>query len=343
MRPSKNLLCVALSVAFAATAKKITAAPGLFGVLDDAGASQFASLVRESPDLLDLLVAGEIATVFATSNGDNPSHPLKPRHSIIARERRETNTSSSKSVLYQAAFTQLEDMDSGSAKAKLKRKTANAIHASGGLLPPSFVIETAEHANLNGSGQNIVVQSWQPSSVSTSDDDYPPIIAQVYSGLGNTVNIIHEDLEFARCNDTGRIYIADDYFTLPESLCSTSAKLKLTIFNSFVQCSGLSETLNTRPSITVFIPANMAYENAGVGKPDHDDPKVVAEKVKALVIPNFLGYTPNLADGQTLTSMNGTDVKIEINGEGTFVNGGMVIQRDIILENGVAHVIEEVC
>ncbi|KAK0649256.1 FAS1 domain-containing protein [Cercophora newfieldiana] len=344
MRPFVDLICVALTVASLArpsVAKKTKAAPGVFEALENAGASQFGVLVRETPELLDLLIAGEIGHLFAPSDSTT-SHSLKPRHA----ERRATNTSSQSPTLQAVltnSFQALEDIQSGSSKARaVKRSVAHSDTSSSNF---GFVVETAQDANLNdNSGQNLVVQPWQDSTPdkSTSEDGDLAIIAKVYSGLGNIVEVLKGTFKFARCaNKTGTIFVTKDYFTVPERLCSTAVKLNLTTFISLVKCSGLSEVLDTKPSITVFIPSNQAYEDAGVLHPDHAFSRETAEKVKALVVPNYLGYTPNLMDGQTLTSMNGTKIEILIEDGEILVNGGRIIKRDIILENGVAHVIDK--
>ncbi|KAK4447845.1 FAS1 domain-containing protein [Podospora aff. communis PSN243] len=339
MRPSSNL-CVALTVASLTTplcARRTKAAPGVFEALTNAGASQFASLVRDTPDLLDLLVGGEIAHLLAPTDSHS-ARLLRPRHAGIAHERRASNTS--QPVMLQAvAYNQkLEDMQSGTSKRRaLKARTAKPSTAA---IDYGFVVETAHDANLNdNSGQNLVVQ---PVDVSPTSDDGPNVIAQVYSGLGRIVNVLEGKFEFARCADrTGSIYRVEDYFTVPENLCNTAEKLNLTTFEGLVKCAGLSELLNNKPSITVFVPSNEAFEDAGVGRPDHRFNKETTAKIKSLVVPNFLGYTPNLEDGQVLTSMNGTKIKIVINEDGIFVNGAKIIQRDVVLDNGVAHVIDK--
>ncbi|KAK0611368.1 FAS1 domain-containing protein [Immersiella caudata] len=339
MRCSSNL-CIALTVATLTTplcAKRTKAAPGVFEALSNSGASQFAAAVRDTPDLLDLLIAGEIAHLLAPADSHSPSL-FRPRHGSLPHERRASNSSTPITLQAVAYNQRLEDMQSGTSRSRaLKGRTASPDPYYG------FVVETVHEANLNDdAGQNLVVQPVDHYSASDDDDDGPTIIAQVYSGLGKVVNVLKGKFEFARCaNKTGSIYRVEDYFSVPENLCNTVEKLKLTIFEALVKCSSLGELLNRRPSITVFVPSNEAFEDAGIVEPDHRFSKQTGGKIKSLVVPNFLGYTPNLEDGQVLTSMNGTKIRIEIREDGIFVNGAKIVQRDIILENGVAHVIDE--
>lgn len=315
--------------------------------MDDAGASKFSALVRESSDVLDLLVAGEVAHLFAPSDS-NASHELKARHGILVH--RGTNSTTERASLQAISFNQkLEQMQTTTSGLSVVKR--GATHPETSSPDYGFVVETVHDANLNhNSDQNLVVQPVEDSSPKqriispTGEEDDFDVIAQVYSGLGNVVDILKGTFKFARCaNGTGSIFVAKNYFTIPERLCSTAKKLNLTTFISLVKCSGLGEFLDIKPSITVFIPSNEAYEDAGTPDPDHKYSMDTTGKLKALVVPNFLGYTPNLEDGQTLTSMNGTKIEIAINGDGIFVNGGKIIKRDIILENGVAHVIDRVC
>jgi uncharacterized surface protein with fasciclin (FAS1) repeats len=86
------------------------------------------------------------------------------------------------------------------------------------------------------------------------------------------------------------------------------------------------------------VPSNEAFDNAGVSAVGSG----TASLLGGHVIPNFAGYLPDLTDGLQLTDRNGNNVTIHIRNEEYFVGKARIIRSNQILENGVAHVIDQV-
>jgi uncharacterized surface protein with fasciclin (FAS1) repeats len=61
------------------------------------------------------------------------------------------------------------------------------------------------------------------------------------------------------------------------------------------------------------------------------------------LIPNFVGYLPSLTNGSTYTSQGGTSFTVTIIGSDYYINNAKVLTSNVIVENGVAHVIDQVC
>jgi hypothetical protein len=53
-------------------------------------------------------------------------------------------------------------------------------------------------------------------------------------------------------------------------------------------------------------------------------------------------YSDDLSDGQTLTTLEGSDVTVSISDAGVMINEAMVIIADLEADNGVVHVIDAV-
>lgn len=62
----------------------------------------------------------------------------------------------------------------------------------------------------------------------------------------------------------------------------------------------------------------------------------------AHIIPNFAGYLPYLTDGLQLLTQAGTTVTVRIVGRNFYINNARIIASNLILENGVAHVLDQV-
>lgn len=60
------------------------------------------------------------------------------------------------------------------------------------------------------------------------------------------------------------------------------------------------------------------------------------------VINGTIGYSSGLENGTTLETVNGESVTITIGDGGIFVNNAKVVTSDILIANGVVHVIDEV-
>jgi uncharacterized surface protein with fasciclin (FAS1) repeats len=52
--------------------------------------------------------------------------------------------------------------------------------------------------------------------------------------------------------------------------------------------------------------------------------------------------TSELTDGQTLTTLEGSDLQVSVQGDTVSVNGAEVVQPDLRAGNGVVHVIDDV-
>jgi uncharacterized surface protein with fasciclin (FAS1) repeats len=66
------------------------------------------------------------------------------------------------------------------------------------------------------------------------------------------------------------------------------------------------------------------------------------------VIPDFVGYLPFLKNGATYTTQGGGNVTITVTGTvgkdaQYFVNNAKIVASNLILSNGVAHVVDQVC
>lgn len=60
------------------------------------------------------------------------------------------------------------------------------------------------------------------------------------------------------------------------------------------------------------------------------------------LIPNFAGYLPSLTHGTTLRSKSGSEFTVKVQGSDYYLNNAKIILSNVIVENGVAHVIDQV-
>ncbi|KAK4210910.1 FAS1 domain-containing protein [Rhypophila decipiens] len=231
---------------------------------------------------------------------------------------------------------------------------------------PGSVSKTNDKsANLGGDAQ-VVVSDSRATTVGQGSKNG----VKISSGLGNLVNILLADFQYAK----GFIQVTDGFFTIPQRLSKTASSTNsTTTFASLLAAQSSSSIsrrqsndstpnndIDTTPRVTVFIPSNSAFSSYSSSSSLEDtignlSPTEMDKLLNAhVVIANEgeeIGYLPNLHDGQTLKAKSGGNLKISVTATTTsdgsmdgeyYVNGAKIIQANLVLENGVAHVVEKV-
>jgi len=142
------------------------------------------------------------------------------------------------------------------------------------------------------------------------------------------------------------VLIPEDDEELPETVVDIIVESEVhTLLELAVGAAGLVDALSGEGPFTVFAPTDDAVValTAALG--------ITAEELLAL--PNLgeilqyhvvaaEAYSDDLSDGQTLTTLEGSDVTVSISDAGVMINEAMVIIADLEAENGVVHVIDAV-
>ena len=164
---------------------------------------------------------------------------------------------------------------------------------------------------------------------------------------GDYTNIANITSNYGCCNT---IYAEDDADVLAICECLDIVDMAIsynpTEFNTLVEAviaADLVTALKSTGPFTVFAPTDAAFGDLDpVVLQDllEHNTETLAEILKFHVVPGLYMST-DLYDGQVLTTLQGSEVFISING-GVYVNEAQVIQPDIECCNGVIHVIDAV-
>jgi uncharacterized surface protein with fasciclin (FAS1) repeats len=132
--------------------------------------------------------------------------------------------------------------------------------------------------------------------------------------------------------------IFDRLFTIPTKLSQTLATLcDTTAFGALLNSSNITASFDTQRGGTFFIPSNTAIAALG-------NWTLSPTAIKNHAVQNFSAYLPLLKDCQTLNAEGGAVLTVTKSHDGEYyVNGAKIISTNIILENGVAYVIDKVC
>jgi len=135
------------------------------------------------------------------------------------------------------------------------------------------------------------------------------------------------------------------YFTLPEILSTTaqSPGSQTSTFADLLCKANLTETLDKCESITAFIPSDEAFAAMGscFNGTDMNSTVSLANLLTKHIV-NKAVFLSDMKDNSVLRSRQGSKLRISVRDDGYYVNKARIVRSNIILENGVAHVIDKV-
>ncbi|KAK5698705.1 hypothetical protein LTR97_006353 [Elasticomyces elasticus] len=161
--------------------------------------------------------------------------------------------------------------------------------------------------------------------------------ALVTAGIKVASKVTVADITF----DNGIIHIIDKLLLIPLSISETLITGNFTALAGAATQAGLVPTLEDLSDVTIFCPNNDAFQKIASGTGNITDEQL-AEILKYHVVQGTVGYS-TLLSNSSLATLDDEEVKITIDDDGAvFVNSARVINADILVANGVIHVIDEV-
>ncbi|KAF1981175.1 Fasciclin-domain-containing protein [Aulographum hederae CBS 113979] len=175
------------------------------------------------------------------------------------------------------------------------------------------------------------------------------------SGIANRSPVTVADIEF----EGGVIHIVDSLAVPPQHFPdtaithSTAAEpFQLTSFLGATyfsptedKASNLSRFLNDTTDLTIFAPNNVALERvASALSAMSKTPSTLADLLEFHIVRSSNGpyYSTNLTNTTTLTTINGKQITVTLNSNSLFADSARVITPDLLILNGVMHVIDAV-
>jgi uncharacterized surface protein with fasciclin (FAS1) repeats len=114
-----------------------------------------------------------------------------------------------------------------------------------------------------------------------------------------------------------------------------------------VKAAGLADTLKGEGPFTVLAPTDEAFSKLPAGtvegllKPENKD-KLVAILTYHVIPARAMAADVAKLDGKSVKSVEGSPIKVEVEGKTLMVNNAKVVKADIACTNGVIHVIDTV-
>jgi len=159
-----------------------------------------------------------------------------------------------------------------------------------------------------------------------------------FSGLLANSTVSTADVNFTG----GVVHVIDRFLTLPTNVSDTLTATNLTGLRGALNATNLLDAVDTIPDVTIFAPTTEAFSDIGsvLANASTED---IANILTYHVVNGTVGYSSGLQNGTVLTALNGVNLTITIGEEGRiFVNNARVTIADVLVANGVVHVIDEV-
>jgi len=143
-------------------------------------------------------------------------------------------------------------------------------------------------------------------------------------------------------SSNGVIHIIDKVLTIPTSFSSTVRKNpNLSTFLSYFDQYNMTPTVDNIRGVTLFAPTNNAFDQMQATG------NVSVSNLQSLLLYHIVNgttaYSNSLQNGEAITTANGTKVTISApNNETIRVNNALVTTPNVLLSNGVLHVIDSV-
>ncbi|KAN0112317.1 Fasciclin domain containing protein [Hyaloscypha variabilis] len=164
---------------------------------------------------------------------------------------------------------------------------------------------------------------------------------EVFSGLKEKSTVTTADVMFSG----GVVHIIDTVLTVPLSASASAVDSELTALAGALTQTNLVTTVNSLQDVTIFAPSNAAFQAIGSATSSLTTNEL-SSILEYHVIAGTVGYSTLLTSGlanETLpTVLGGEEVAIESVDKKVFVNSAQVTITDIIVANGVMHVIDNV-
>jgi uncharacterized surface protein with fasciclin (FAS1) repeats len=136
------------------------------------------------------------------------------------------------------------------------------------------------------------------------------------------------------------VQVIDTLLIPPTNITDTANAFNLTAFEGALYAAGLIGTALNTPNLTIFAAANEGFQALGPAITSMTSQEL-AQVMKYTILPQVV-YSPGLTNNTKFLALNGENITIMHNGNNLYVNSAQLLISDILIANGVIHVIDNV-
>lgn len=154
--------------------------------------------------------------------------------------------------------------------------------------------------------------------------------------INDDADVVTPDIEFTG----GIIHIIDEVLEIPGSVVDALTQAGLSSLADAATTAGLVDALSNTADLTIFAPTNEAFD-AISDVTANLTTEQLADVLRYHVIAGTVGYSSGLSTTQ-LETLQGSNVNITVSDDDITVNNAQVTTADVLVANGVVHVIDAV-
>ncbi|RXW23719.1 hypothetical protein EST38_g2137 [Candolleomyces aberdarensis] len=166
------------------------------------------------------------------------------------------------------------------------------------------------------------------SAFGSTGQEVAPSGLKIYSGIGTPSNVTTPDVVFD-----------DGVLNFPRPCTETAEAASLSSLLRALQRANLTETVDTTPKFTCFAPTDAAFQRAGIDV-EALTPQQLTDALMYHSIVGDVGYSTAFEDGRQYQTLLGVNVTVHKRAGQLFINDVAVLQGNVIMSNGVAHVLD---
>jgi len=138
----------------------------------------------------------------------------------------------------------------------------------------------------------------------------------------------------------GVVQVIDSLLIPPSNLTSTTQAFNYTSFEGAVYEANKVDTYSNAPNVTIFVPTNEAFQALGpaISTMTSDE---LAHVLDYTFLPSLI-YSTSLINGTKFATLNGANLTVFRSGNNVYINSAQLLTSDILIANGVMHVIDNV-
>lgn len=138
----------------------------------------------------------------------------------------------------------------------------------------------------------------------------------------------------------GVIHVINHVLTLPQNVTATARSSNLTSFTGALAAANLNVTVDQMRDVTIFAPRNAAFQSIGSALQNLST-QALSSILTYHVVPGRVGYSTGLMNNTQLQTAAGPNITIRIENGTVFANGARVVTPDVLVSNGVIHIIDK--
>ncbi|KAN0119802.1 FAS1 domain containing protein [Hyaloscypha variabilis] len=156
------------------------------------------------------------------------------------------------------------------------------------------------------------------------------------SGQGSRSTLTQADLSFTG----GVVQVIDSLLIPPSNITDTTTAFNLTSFQGALYAGDRLPIDSTTPSVTFFAPWNAAFQALGpaISTMTSDE---IGQIMDYHMLPQVV-YSTGLTNGTKFITAQGENLTVLHSGNNIYINSAQLLQTDILIANGVIHMIDNV-